>query len=249
LNADSETREHEKRAELIAKLEALYPDAANWKARQEAEQAQRREEHKAKLEALEDKARALLERLRWPEGPTCPHCGQRRGYKLRPKEFGESHIRKGVWKCSGCRRQYTVTVGTIFEHSHMPLDLWQDVIALLCTTEEEKRRLLYPRCRRTPRKDINAHQIHLIFDVTYKSALSMARRILYAMSQEPLSSKLDRTPKLDDASVGDNCLPKRSLSLAPLETEDAISCLLKVRPESKLYSLGKRRTAKARGRR
>src|SRR5438094_653507 len=48
----------------------------------------------------EDKARDFLEKQRWPEGPTCPHCGLLgNAYKLKPTNAGKTHVRKGVGKC------------------------------------------------------------------------------------------------------------------------------------------------------
>ena len=63
----------------------------------------------------EDSARAFLEGQRWPDGQAaCPHCGEiGRSYRLEPKEGAKTHVRKGVWKCGACRKQFTVTVGTI----------------------------------------------------------------------------------------------------------------------------------------
>ncbi|WP_425597382.1 transposase, partial [Thalassobaculum salexigens] len=67
-----------------------------------------------------DKARLHLEAVRWPEGPFCPHCGE-------TKEIGalkgKSH-RPGLYKCYSCREQFTVTVGTVFERSKVPLNKW-----------------------------------------------------------------------------------------------------------------------------
>ena len=73
----------------------------------------------------EDKAREFLEKLRWPDGPECPHCGEiDNAYRLEPKpskkDGKNKHVRAGVWKCGGCRKQFTVTVGTIFSDSHIP---------------------------------------------------------------------------------------------------------------------------------
>src|SRR5580704_19257876 len=70
----------------------------------------------------EDKARELLESLLWPNGPVCPHCKNHKEkaiYKLTPKEG--SKTRKGVCKCGACRKQFTVTVGTVFEASHIKI--------------------------------------------------------------------------------------------------------------------------------
>ena len=72
----------------------------------------------------EDSARAMLESLRWPDGAVCPHCGGDNPYKLTPKATSKRPGRKGLYKCRACRKQFTVTVGTIFEglaHSHFQM--------------------------------------------------------------------------------------------------------------------------------
>jgi transposase-like protein len=128
-----------------------------------------------------DTAREFLEAQRWPDGiPYCPHCGEiGRSYRLNTK-------RKGVWKCGGCRKQFTVTVGTIFEDSHIPLHKWLMAFHLLCSSK----------------KGHSAHQLHRMLGVTYKSAWFMAHRIRYAMTQEPLSSKLSGVVEIDETYVG-----------------------------------------------
>jgi transposase-like protein len=130
----------------------------------------------AKYFSDEDKAREFLEAQRWPEGPICPHCGElNNAYRLQPKESKkDTHVRKGVWKCGGCREQFTVTVGTIFADSHIPLSKWLLAYHLLCSSK----------------KGMSAHQLHRMLKVTYRSAWFMAHRIRYSMTQEPLSSKL-----------------------------------------------------------
>src|SRR5271154_6843187 len=82
----------------------------------------------------EDKARGLLESLLWPDGAICPHCKNHKEkpiYKLQIKSG--SKIRKGVHKCGACRKQFTVTVGTIFEDSHLPISKWLMAIFILCS--------------------------------------------------------------------------------------------------------------------
>jgi transposase-like protein len=136
----------------------------------------------------EDKAREFLEAQRWPEGPVCPHCGElNNAYRLQPKPSAKNtHVRKGVWKCAGCREQFTVTVGTIFADSHIPLSKWLLAFHLLCSSK----------------KGMSAHQLHRMLKVTYRSAWFMAHRIRYAMSQEPLSSKLTGIIEVDETYVG-----------------------------------------------
>jgi transposase-like protein len=135
----------------------------------------------------EDKARDFLEKKRWPDGPICPHCGvEGEAYKLEPREGAKTHARKGVYKCAGCREQFSVTVGTIFEDSHIPLNKWLLAFHLMCASK----------------KGMSAHQLHRILGVTYKSAWFMAHRIRYAMSQEPLSSKLTGIVEVDECFIG-----------------------------------------------
>lgn len=136
----------------------------------------------------EDKARDFLEKLRWPDGPVCPKCGElNNAYRLEPqKSKKDTHVRKGVWKCGGCRQQFTVTVGTIFEDSHIPLSKWLLAYHLLCASK----------------KGMSAHQLHRMLKVTYRSAWFMAHRIRYTMSQEPLSSKLKGIIEIDETYIG-----------------------------------------------
>jgi len=133
-------------------------------------------------------AREFFEKQRWPDGPICPHCGViGEAYKLEPKQSKkDKHVRKGVYKCGGCRKQFTVTVGTIFEDSHIPLNKWLYAFHLLCASK----------------KGMSAHQLHRMLGVTYKSAWFMAHRIRYAMTQEPLSSKLSGIIEVDECYIG-----------------------------------------------
>ena len=72
----------------------------------------------------EDKAREALEAVRWPNGPVCPHCGNPLATTLpRSKASKKSH-RPGLFYCNGCKGQFTVTVGTVFERSKVPLTKW-----------------------------------------------------------------------------------------------------------------------------
>jgi transposase-like protein len=141
----------------------------------------------AKSYHTEDSARAFLEAQRWPDGkPGCPKCGEiGRAYRLQPKEGSKSSVRKGVWKCGACRKQFTVTVGTIFEDSHIPLNKWLMAIHLLCSSK----------------KGMSAHQLHRMLGVTYKSAWFMAHRIRWAMAELNLT-KLSGTVEVDETYVG-----------------------------------------------
>ena len=79
-----------------------------------------------------DKARELLETELWPNGPICPHCGvtdQATGLK------GKAH-RAGVYQCNACREQFTVTVGTLYERSHLPLNKWLAATHLMMASKK-----------------------------------------------------------------------------------------------------------------
>src|SRR4051812_25820584 len=93
----------------------------------------------------EDAAREHLENLRWPDGAFCPHCGAMdRVYKITPKRT-EPYVdakgkvrkpRKGLYKCGGCKKQFSVTVGTVFEDSHIPLHKWLLAAHLMCSSKK-----------------------------------------------------------------------------------------------------------------
>jgi transposase-like protein len=137
-----------------------------------------------------DKARGLLESLRWPDGPVCPHCandGKAKSiYTLTPRPDSDRPARKGLYKCGACRKQFTVTVGTIFEDSHIPIGKWLMALFLLCSSK----------------KGMSAHQLHRMLDITYKSAWFMAHRIRFAMGQGPLAKLLEGTVEIDETFVG-----------------------------------------------
>jgi transposase-like protein len=115
----------------------------------------------------DDAAREYLERIRWPEGPVCPKCGEtERVYRLEGKG-GEKGTqgRHGLLKCGSCRKQFSVTVGTLFERSKVPLHKWLLAAYLLCSSK----------------KGISSHQLHRTLGVTYKTAWFMSHRIREAM--------------------------------------------------------------------
>ncbi len=139
------------------------------------------------------KARAFLEAQRWPDGVVCPHCGLvGEAYRLEPKPDAKTHVRPGVWKCGSCRKQFTVTVGTIFEDSHVPIHKWLMAIHLICASK----------------KGMSAHQLHRMLGVTYKSAWFMAHRIRYAMTQQSPKRQLNGSVEVDETYVGGKVLGK-----------------------------------------
>jgi transposase-like protein len=135
----------------------------------------------------DEAALSLVERMRWPNGPVCPHCGSTEAYRLTAKVESKRPVRKGVLKCKACRKQFTVTVGTIFEDSHIPLSKWLLAIHLLCSSK----------------KGMSAHQLMRMLGLkTYKSAWFMAHRIRFAMSQPALADKLSGLVEADETYIG-----------------------------------------------
>jgi transposase-like protein len=133
-----------------------------------------------------DKAREYLEKIRWTNGVECPHCGViGNHYHITGKITSNKPARKGVLKCHKCRKQFSVTVGTIFERSHIPLNKWLAAIFVLCSSK----------------KGMSAHQLHRMLGVTYKSAWFMAHRIRHAMS-DVHSVKLQGIIEADETYIG-----------------------------------------------
>ena len=106
-------------------------------------------------------ARKHLEALRWPNGAECPHCHLINATSVKGG-------REGLYQCNSCREQFTVTVGTVFERSKVPLNKW-----LLCN------HLLV-----SSKKGMSAHQIHRMLGVTYKTAWFMCHRLRAAMTDD-----------------------------------------------------------------
>lgn len=117
---------------------------------------------KAPYFANEDSARAYLEGVRWPNGPVCPHCGNQGGWLIQGAKS-----RPGLYKCASypCRKQFSVTVGTVFERSKIPLSKWLLAAHLMCSSK----------------KGISSHQLHRMLGITYKTAWFLSHRIREAM--------------------------------------------------------------------
>jgi len=136
----------------------------------------------------ENAARKHIEKTRWPDGPVCPHCGVvNEATKLERREGSKNGVRKGVWNCNGCREQFTVTVGSIFEDSHIPLHKWLLAIRLMASSK----------------KGISAHQLMRNLELkSYRSAWFMAHRIRWALTQEPIRGALTGIVEVDETYIG-----------------------------------------------
>lgn len=134
----------------------------------------------------EPKARALMEELIWPNGPTCPHCQTKNPCRIKAKTGSKSGARAGLWFCGKCRKQFTVTVGTVLEKSHVPMGKWAMAIFILCSSK----------------KGISAHQLHRMIRVTYRTAWFMFHRLRYASKDGPLAALIEGTAEVDEAFIG-----------------------------------------------
>src|SRR6266568_903761 len=126
---------------------------------------------------------ARLEAIVRPQGPFCPRCG---GFdRITPVKGA----RPGTRRCGPCKREFRVTVGTIFERSHVPLHKWFQAAHLLASSK----------------KGISAHQLHRTLKVTYKTAWFIEHRLREAMRElhpaGPLGGE-GKTVEIDETYVG-----------------------------------------------
>lgn len=131
-----------------------------------------------------DKAREHLEALNWPNGPFCPHCGECENVT---RMQGKSH-RPGLHQCNSCKKNFTVTVGTVFERSKVPLNKWLLATYLLSASK----------------KGMSGHQMARMLGVTYKTAWFMMHRIREAMKDTnngPIGGH-GKTIEADETYVG-----------------------------------------------
>jgi transposase-like protein len=132
----------------------------------------------------EDVAREFIEHLRWPNGAICPRCEATKVYKIAANP--EKKIRKGLYRCATCKKQFTVTVGTIFEDSHIPLNKWIHAIQLLTSAK----------------KGVSAHQIHRTLGIRYPSAWHLMHRIRHVMADEMPEVQFEGIVESDETFIG-----------------------------------------------
>jgi len=135
----------------------------------------------------DDTARKHLETVLWKDGIVCPHCQCKD-----QKQFSEiaanpaKKIRAGLRYCANCKSQFTVTIGTIFEDSHIPLRKWLIAWYLICSSK----------------KGISSLQLKRILEIgCYGTALFMAHRIRFALQQTSFADKLSGTIEADECHV------------------------------------------------
>jgi transposase-like protein len=124
----------------------------------------------------EERCRGYLEQLRWPDGVVCPRCQSKSISEIRERN---------QYDCNSCRYQFSVTSGTIFHDSHLPL--WKWFLTAYIMIES--------------RKGVSANQIKRTIGVSYKTAWFLCHRIREAMTVDnpvPLSKIIE----VDETWVG-----------------------------------------------
>lgn len=127
----------------------------------------------------EDKCRAYMEQMRWGGNPTCPFCGMHNPYKLKD---GKTYR----CKLSTCKRDFTVTVGTVFENSKVKLSVWMAAI-YLCTGHK---------------KGVSSHQLARDLGLTQKTAWFVEHRVRLLMGDPEPDVPLDNVVEVDETYVG-----------------------------------------------
>jgi transposase-like protein len=125
----------------------------------------------------DDKCREYLEALRWNEGIQCPRCDHDKATKIANRE---------QYYCLSCHYNFSVTAGTIFNDSHLPLMKWFLATYLLCES----------------RKGMSANQIKRTLGISYKTAWYLCHRIRAAMKDAEIKPKLDGVVEMDETYVG-----------------------------------------------
>lgn len=125
-----------------------------------------------------------MERQRWGDHPACPRCGDLDVYQMRDSKTGERQA-NFRWRCHGCKDQFTVRIGTVFEESRIPLKHWCFAFWRSASSK----------------KGVSALEIHRQTGVSYKSALFMLHRIRFAMEDED-TGHLQGVVEVDELFVG-----------------------------------------------
>lgn len=127
--------------------------------------------------ADDDRAFAFVMRMRWDDGPVvCPRCSH--------KETTYVQTRR-IWKCKGCKKQFSIKVGTIFEDSPIGFDKWLPAVWLITNSKNS----------------VSSHELGRALGVTQKTAWFMLHRIRLAF-ETPAYKKMTGTVEVDETYVG-----------------------------------------------
>jgi transposase-like protein len=152
----------------------------------------------------EEAAFEYVEAHLWPNGPTCPHCGN--ADTARIGRLQGKTTRPGLRKCYACRKPFTVRIGSIFEDSHFPLHLWLQVIHLMCASK----------------KGISTRQLQRMLGCGLKTAWFLSHRIRETMKThrgmftEPMGGA-GKTVEVDETYVGRKAGTKAFLPVSQKE--------------------------------
>jgi transposase-like protein len=136
----------------------------------------------------DDAAREHLESIRWEGGIICPHCECSDASKFSAiKANPEKKVRAGLRYCAACKMQFTVTVGTIFEDSHISLRKWLIAWYMICTSK----------------KGVSSLQLQRMLEIgSYRTALFMTHRIRHALRDPVFNDQLSGAVEVDETYVG-----------------------------------------------
>ena len=136
--------------------------------------------------STEEAAIAYFEKVRWPQGVTCPHCGNGECvYKLTANRAKK--IRLGLYKCAECRETFTVKVGTVMEDSHIPLNKWLIAFYMMCASKTQ----------------VSALQLQRQLEIgSYGTALFLCHRVRFALLDFFPSDRLSGTVEADETYIG-----------------------------------------------
>lgn len=126
-----------------------------------------------------DTCRDFVAQMRWPNGVTCP----REGCDSKDVHFIQT---RGIWRCKGCKRQFSVKVGTIFEDSPIGLDKWLAALWMITSAK----------------KGISSYQMARQLGVTQKTAWFLDHRLRLAMRTASFNAPLSGEVEADETFVG-----------------------------------------------
>ena len=152
-------------------------------------------------------AYAKVESIVWPHGPVCVHCGETNRIGL----LKGKATRPGVYKCYACRKQFRVTVGTVFEASHIELRHWLQALYLMVFSK----------------KGVSSNQLHRHMGITLKSAWFMSHRLREAMREthgdlpEPMGGE-GTTVEADETYIGGKAANRAFKPVGPKQSVVAL---------------------------
>lgn len=135
--------------------------------------------------STEEAARAYFEKMRWPNGPVCPHCGSQKAYARTPN--AKVRTRPGLYKCGECKDTFSVTVGTVMEASKIPLNKWLIAFYMMCASKTQ----------------VSALQLQRQLEIgSYRTALFLCHRIRFALKDIGPAGQLSGEVEADETYIG-----------------------------------------------